>query len=378
MNAATEIQLSMLPDGGQTHVEQPAFHLWATQRPAKSVGGDLYSYFLRNERELLFAVGDVSDKGVPAALFMARAMTLLQQVADSDLLPQQLLAELNDDLASGNANCMFVTMFCGVLNLDTLSLQFASAGHTPPSLIRGNQCESIAQESGPALALIETLEFPANCLQLQPGDRLAIYTDGIDESFNSDNEQFGTERFNQFLAQSHTMELAEMGASAFAAVDEHAGDTPQSDDITLMILSVPQSMDTSYNYTLRPGAAVTSEFLAWLRTHLQNHAEPEVVETELMLLAEETITNILKYAGLPEDAEVEIALRISRRETELCFSDPGIPFNPLEESGQATLGLDVESASIGGLGVHLLTALSDSQHYEHRDGRNVLRLRKTH
>jgi sigma-B regulation protein RsbU (phosphoserine phosphatase) len=378
MNAATEIQLSMLPDGGRTHVEQPGFHLWATQRPAKSVGGDLYNYFLRDQRELLFAVGDVSDKGVPAALFMARAMTLLQQLADSHLPPQQLLAELNDDLASGNANCMFVTMFCGVLNLDTLSLQFSSAGHTPPSLIRDTECESIKQESGPALALIETLEFPANYLQLQPGDRLVIYTDGIDESFNSDGEQFGTECFNRFLASGHAMELAELGSKAFAAVDKHAGDTPQSDDITLMILSLPQSPDQVFSYTLQPGEAVTSKFLAWLQAHLQDQSEHAAGVTELMLMAEEVITNILKYAELPGDAEVEITLRISTRETELCFSDPGAPFNPLEESGQATLGLDSESAAIGGLGVHLLTALSDSQHYEYRDRRNVLRLRKSH
>ena len=184
MNAATEIQLSMIPDAGQSHLEKPAWQLWAAQRPAKSVGGDLYSYHQRSEHELLIAVGDVSDKGVPAALFMGRAMTLLQLLANTDLQPHQLLAQLNDDLASGNDNCMFVTMFCGILRLDDLSLHFSSAGHTPPSLIRNNECGSIEQEGGPALALMEELEFPANRLQLQAGDRLAIYTDGIDEAFN--------------------------------------------------------------------------------------------------------------------------------------------------------------------------------------------------
>ena len=168
----------------------------------------------------------MSDKGVPAALFMARAMTLLQQLADSGLSPSQLLAELNDELASGNENCMFVTLFCGVLDLDSLQLEFASAGHTPPSLLRNGQANAIAQDSGPALALEQQQAYPANQLQLQGGDRLAIYTDGIDEAFNAEGELFGSESLNRYLGAAQDAGAAELGSGVFRAVDAHAAGTP--------------------------------------------------------------------------------------------------------------------------------------------------------
>jgi len=269
MNAATEIQLSMLPDGGRSHLREPGYRLWAAQRPAKSVGGDLYSYYLRSHNALLLAVGDVSDKGVPAALFMARAMTLLQLLADTDLQPNQLLSQLNDDLVIGNENCLFVNLFCGLLRLDDLTLQFASAVHTPPSLLRNGECYSIDQESGPALALSEDLQFPPNQLQLQAGDLLAIYTDGIDEAFNEHGEQFGIEGFNRFLAAAQGSDLEELGTAAYQAIDQHAGATPQSDDITLMLIALPTEATTDHKVdhriSLRDEPGVTTEFLTWLK-----------------------------------------------------------------------------------------------------------------
>jgi sigma-B regulation protein RsbU (phosphoserine phosphatase) len=380
MNAATEIQLAMLPDAGQTYLEHPRYQLWATQRPAKSVGGDFYSYHLRAGRELMIAVGDVSDKGVPAALFMARAMTLLQVLADTDLQPQQYLAQLNEDLVAGNDNCMFVTMFCGILHLDTLRLLFASAGHTAPSLVRNGECRSIAQESGPALALAGELEYPDNTVQLHPGDLLAVYTDGIDEAFNEQGEQFSIAAFNQFLAASRHTDLADLGRGVYAAIDRHAGDTPQSDDITLLLLALPETtlaVDTeTRSFSITPGAAVITDFLLWLRARLAAYPELGESATELLLVAEEVFSNILKYGKMPAGGEVQVSLRVDEHAVELCFTDPCQAFDPLREAQQASLGLDSETAAIGGLGVHLFTALTDHQEYQRRDGRNILRLRK--
>jgi sigma-B regulation protein RsbU (phosphoserine phosphatase) len=378
LNAATEIQLSMLPNGGKTHLQESQFSLWAAQRPAKSVGGDLYAYHFRSPDELLFAVGDVSDKGVPAALFMARAMTLLQLLADTDLLPHQLLAQLNDDLASGNDNCMFVTLFCGILRLDSLRLDFSSAGHTPPSLLRGDSCTSIEQESGPALALAEELEFPPNQIQLQAGDLLAIFTDGIDEAFNDKAEQFGVDGFNSFLSGAAHADLEQLGSAAYQAIDRHAGGTPQSDDITLMLVALPAAADTraqktdSASWRNEPG--VVSSFLAWLKSRLAIHACPADIESELLLVAEEVLTNILKYAEMPADGKIQVELQTPEGGIELRFSDPGKAFDPLKEAEQSTLGLDSDAAAIGGLGVHLLTTLTDSQEYRREEGRNFLRL----
>ncbi len=215
---------------------------------------------------------------------------------------------------------------------------------------------------------------------------MAIYTDGIDEAFNAHGEQFGIERFNRFLAASPHSNLAELGTRAYQAIDQHAGDTPQSDDITLMLMALPTAaaggngweQREEHSVSLRDEPGVVSEFLRWLKSRLAAHSEIADIEAELLLVAEEVFTNILKYGNMPADGKVEVSLRVSDRETELCFSDPGKAFDPLKESQQSTLGLDSESAAIGGLGVHLLTALTDRQEYQRRDGRNILRLCKSY
>jgi len=135
LSAARDIQMAMLPPGDNTVQADERCQLWARVLPARSVGGDLY-YYYRRDRVLLIAVGDVSDKGVPAALFMARAISLIQQLAVSTDSSSTALATLNNALASGNDNCMFVTLFLGMLDLDSLELTFRSAGHTAPSLLR--------------------------------------------------------------------------------------------------------------------------------------------------------------------------------------------------------------------------------------------------
>ena len=153
LTAAREIQMAMLPQGGQAIERAHNFNLWAKVRPAKTVGGDLYSYY-SDEKHLYLIVGDVSDKGVPAALFMARAMSLLQQQRANLKHPDTGMSLLNDALEQDNENCMFVTLFLGVLDLQTYSLTFASAGHTPPSLLRNGVATTIEQETGPALAKV--------------------------------------------------------------------------------------------------------------------------------------------------------------------------------------------------------------------------------
>ena len=208
--AAREIQMAMLPHGGEACEQGDGFGLWARVLPARSVGGDLYSYHCR-DRLLFIAVGDVSDKGVPAALFMARAISLIQQLATTSSDPAAAMASLNNALTSGNDNCMFVTLFLGILDLDSLELRFSSAGHTAPSLVRNGQAASLKQHQGPALGLAPELGFPANTLQLQTGDRLAIFTDGIDEAFNERDEMFGLTRFNEALVANRALPTAASG-----------------------------------------------------------------------------------------------------------------------------------------------------------------------
>jgi phosphoserine phosphatase RsbU/P len=376
LNAASDIQLAMLPDAGNSYLEDPRFQLWAFQRPAKAVGGDLYTYSLRGESELIFAVGDVSDKGVPAALFMARAVTVLQQQLYGELNPARAMERLNNELEKGNENCMFVTLFFGVLNLHTLQLTFASAGHTPPSLLRDGQAAAISQESGPALALRSGLEYSNNSLLLKRGDLLAIYTDGIDEAFNEAKEQFTSERLDQLLVAKDGGHVPAMGKAIFDAVDEHAGSMPQSDDITCMLLCLPQR--ESKMSTLQVGADLSAvkELLFWLRESFALLDIDATTESEVLLISEEVLSNIIKYADLTEQACITIDLAVNADVISLRFVDGGKAFNPLTEARGSELEVATEHAEIGGLGVHLWLALTDSQHYQRAGNQNILELTK--
>ena len=377
--AAREIQMSMLPRGGEAFEQCQAYQLWARVRPAKSVGGDLYTYY-RSGAELFIAVGDVSDKGVPAALFMAKAIGLIQQLAGAENNPATLMAHLNNALEAGNDNCMFVTLFLGVLDLDTLRLRFASAGHTPPSLLRRGSVDTLAQDDGAALGLATDLDYPLNQLQLEPGDRLAIYTDGIDEAFNEQAQMFSIDGFNRCLTTTASEPITDVGPRIFQAIDTHAGATPQSDDITLLLLQLaPTSPDKAgtpqrASASLPRGTYLTSRLLEWLEGAMAELLVPATARMEFALVAEEMVTNVDKYGGLPPAASIGILVEVDADKITLEVRDEGIAFNPLQDSVRSTLGADIDSAEIGGLGVHLITQLTDRQDYRREDGHNVLRV----
>jgi len=379
MAAATQIQMSMLPQGGEALEEAASYSLWAKVRPAKSVGGDLYTFYQCDQNKLYMAVGDVSDKGVPAALFMAKAISHMKQYEEAFESPPTGMALLNNALEQGNDNCMFVTLFFGVLDLQTLELRFASAGHTAPSLLRNGVTTVLSQETGPALGLAEDMPYPENTFNLQAGDRLAIYTDGIDEAFNNQAEMFGFERLNTQLQASAGDKITSAGTGIFKCVDDFAGDTPQSDDITLMLLDIPgqpansQEVSRSFNCN----STVFGTVAGWLKEAFQQMSIDSEIGMELTLVSEEILTNIHKYAGLPASALIEVLIRIDSDKITLEFSDEGIAFNPFLDGHRADLGRDIESAEIGGLGVHLVTQLTDRQSYQRIDGCNLLSVEKS-
>jgi sigma-B regulation protein RsbU (phosphoserine phosphatase) len=373
LNAAREIQMSLLPGGGEANVDLGHCALWARVRPARTVGGDLYCYFSRGNR-LWIAVGDVSDKGVPAALFMAKAISLIPQLAGPDAEPEISMTLLNDALEQGNDNCMFVTLFLGALDRTSGELCFASAGHTPPSLLRGGDANSLPQDDGPALGLAPGLDFPRNTLQLQPGDRLAIFTDGIDEAFNTEREMFGLERFNHQLTKTGAAAVDKAGPQVFEALDHFAGAQPQSDDISLLLLQMPQGNTASRGFPR--GERLTTRAQEWLQEVMDANNVPADSAMELQLTLEEIITNVDKYSELKDDALIQVTLRSLPSQIELEIADEGKAFDPLSEGKRSPLGADIDHAGIGGLGVHLITQLTDQQSYQRLEGRNVLRVVK--
>lgn len=377
LGAAREIQMAMLPHGGEAHEVTADFGLWARVLPARSVGGDLYSYFCR-DRLLFIAVGDVSDKGVPASLFMARAMSLIQQLAATADDPATATALLNEALTSGNDNCMFVTLFLGILDLDSLELRFASAGHTAPSLVRDGGVSSLLQDTGPALGLSAELEFPTNTVALQPADRLAIFTDGIDEAFNEQDEMFGIARFNAALLAADISSTGTAGSELFDSLAAFTGNTPQSDDITLLLLDIAgkgqPAVEASSEFAIGP--KLTGRVEAWLREALEHLAPPQEALGELLVAIEEIVSNVYKYAQLPAGSVLRVTAQAGPQQIEVEVADGGTAFNPLEQAQRAELGASIDDATVGGLGVHLITTMTEQQSYRRADGCNILRVTK--
>jgi sigma-B regulation protein RsbU (phosphoserine phosphatase) len=368
LNAARDIQMAMLPQGNDAWLPHDAGTLWAGLRPARSVGGDLY-YYCESEGQLLFAVGDVSDKGAPAALFMARAITAIQRLQPPYADLGLLLSSLNDQLEAGNSNCMFVTLFVGVLDTRSQTLRFASAGHCAPCLITVGSARELPQVSGPALGLAPQLDFEENRIALEPGDRLAVYSDGIDEAFNAAGEMFSLPRLLTALDSVAHLELCAAGHEVIAAVDAFAGEVPQSDDITLLMLELPAQRQ---HQRFVADNQLPRAALSWLTDTLEQWRVAAEQIGEATLIVEELLTNIAHHAQLPPNAEVELQMALTTDRLRLQVSDPGAAYNPLQQARRAPLGQSIADAEIGGLGVHLVEQLSARQHYARLAGRNRL------
>jgi sigma-B regulation protein RsbU (phosphoserine phosphatase) len=235
LKVARRIQADMLPKptaGGPGE----GFELAARLVPARAVGGDLFNHFRDGDR-VFFLVGDVSGKGVPAALFMARTKTLFEALAAREVAPGAILAAANHNLCAENDAGMFVTAICGVLDVTTGELTFALAGHDPPVLVPAEGAAGPLQvEGGRVLGLIERSDYPVNRLRLGHRDALVMYTDGVSEAQNTDGGFFEVDRIVETLERHRHGDAAAMTDALLEAVRGFAGEAPQSDDITLMTL----------------------------------------------------------------------------------------------------------------------------------------------
>ena len=237
MKAARRIQADMLPPttaGGASS----GYELAAVLTPARAVGGDLFDHFQQGRR-VFFLVGDVSGKGVGAALFMARAKTLFDAIAASAGSPGDVLATLNRSLCRQNDAGMFVTAVCGVLDLESGVVTMATAGHEPPVLVRaGGGCDTLTFEGGRVLGLIEFGDYPVSTLNLTAGDALVMYTDGVSEAQNPAGDFFGAERLLAASARDAAGPASAITTGLLQDVKAFAATAPQSDDITIMTIKV--------------------------------------------------------------------------------------------------------------------------------------------
>ncbi len=235
LSIASDIQQSLLP---HKFPHLKAIDLYATLIPAKEVGGDLYDFFFIDEKHLCFAIGDVSGKGVPAALFMAVAKTLLRAKISIAMDPAKVFNAMNEDLCKEQESYMFVTFFLGILDIETGFLEYCNAGHTPPLIHTANKGFYYfhTQDPHPPLGIIEDVNYIGCRLKLLPEDIFFLYTDGVTEAMNIDYVQFSEEKLLDVLIQNKNETVENIINNVKEAVEQHVAGAAHSDDITMLIL----------------------------------------------------------------------------------------------------------------------------------------------
>lgn len=238
LDIARRIQMGFVPGGGSLSKSLAMARLFARLIPARTVGGDLYEVIDLQDGRLFAAVGDVSDKGVHAALLMSRVVTLAKLLVPNTRDLAALLSDLNGQLVQGNAECMFVTLFCTIFDTRTGELRCVSAGHNPPLMVRESGVGALSVAAGSPLGLFEGATYEESVARLHTGERLVIYTDGITEAFDEQRRQFGEERLVALLERIGLAgSVDDLGSTILDEVSSFSGAAPQSDDITLLILN---------------------------------------------------------------------------------------------------------------------------------------------
>lgn len=244
LSLASSIQAHMLPCIFPAFPDRDEFDVYASMTPAKEVGGDFYDFFMVDDSHMAVVMADVSGKGVPAALFMVIAKTLLKNYTQSGIKPEEVFTTVNRLLCDGNDAGLFVTAWLGVLELTTGKLTFVNAGHNPPMIKQnGGEFTYLKSRAGFVLAGMDTIKYRQNEITIAPGDRLLLYTDGVTEATNSQNQLYGEERLSAFM-NAHSDEKAE-DILRDLKLDIYAfqGEAPQFDDITMLMLDYEKKME---------------------------------------------------------------------------------------------------------------------------------------
>jgi len=237
LRIARDIQMGTLPKIFPPFPDRSEFEIYATLEPAREVGGDLYDFFFIDDDHLCFAVGDVSGKGVPAALFMAISKTLVKMKATEGLTSDEVLTRINQDLSVDNPSLMFVTLFLGILNIRTGELVYSNAGHEPPYVIRDNgDIELLKLTGGVMLGVEEDFVYQSGRIVLKEGETLFLYTDGVTEAMDRDDQLFSDARVQQTLARLKQREIKDILHGVRSEIEAFTEGTPQSDDITMLAL----------------------------------------------------------------------------------------------------------------------------------------------
>ena len=379
LNIATQIQADMLPRIFPAFPARHDFDIYATMTPAKEVGGDFYDFFLIDEDHMGLVMADVSGKGVPAALFMVIAKTLIKNRAMMGGGPAEILRYVNEQLCEGNEAELFVTVWLAIVELSTGKGLAANAGHEHPAIRHPDgQYELVVYRHSPAVATMEGLRFREHGFELKPGDSLFVYTDGVTEATNANNELFGTDRMLEALNRDPDAAPAALLENVKSGIDCFVGQAPQFDDITMLCFHYTGAeVKNVKEITIEATLDNLDEVLAFVDGYLEEMDCPMKTQLQIDVAVEEIFVNIASYAYQPGVGSATIKLEREQDPAAvvITFSDHGVPYNPLEKE-DPDVTLSAEERKIGGLGIFMVKKSMDDMTYEYKDEMNTLRIKK--
>lgn len=380
LTLASDIQAHMLPCIFPAFPEHDEFDIYATMTPAKEVGGDFYDFFMIDESHFAVVVSDVSGKGVPAALFMVIAKTLIKNYAQMGLEPEKVFTTVNNLLCDGNDAGLFVTSWLGVIDLSSGKLTYVNAGHNPPLLKRGDgDFEYLRARPAFVLAGMEGMKYRQNEIELNPDDRLFLYTDGVTEATNGDKQLYGEERLAEYMNNHASDNAEDMLHGLKSDIDRFVGDAEQFDDITMLMFDFKKKIGGN-NMTEKVFPAddsALSDVLSFIEQQLEKADCPMKTVTQICVAIEEVFVNVAHYAykGGKGDAKMAFGFDESSRTATFELSDSGVPFDPLQKP-DPDITLSADAREIGGLGIFITKKTMDNVSYRYENGENILTMTK--
>lgn len=369
LSVATRIQTSMLPCDCSMLSEYSRVDIFAHMMPAKKVGGDFYDYFFVDDDNLAIVIADVSGKGVPAALFMVIAKTLIKTNACKQLSLSEIFENVNNQLFENNTEEMFVTAFFGIYKFSTKTFSYVNAGHNPPLLKKSNQ--SFVYLKGNAnlvLAAMRDIKFKQYEMTFDKNDLLFLYTDGVTEACNSHDNFYGEKQLLNVLNSQTKAVSKDISKVVLDDLNNFSKGAQQFDDITIFCLRIKDDSVDDKALIVAPKSSNIITVLLFLQEAFSKFAIDDKRTSKLFVAIDEIFSNICKYSGA---TYAKIEIKNANSILSVVVEDDGIPFNPLLQT-PPNVSLSTDERQIGGLGIFIARSMFNNISYEFANNKNIL------
>ena len=383
LRIARKIQMGMVPKLFPSSPNWKGISLFASLTPAKEVGGDLYDFFLI-ENKLYYVIGDVSGKGVPASLLMAVTHSLIRSNAANFDSPAKIVKNLNKSISENNKENMFITLFFGILDLKTGHMKFCNGGHNPPVISSEYGVKYLELKPNLPVGIMEDFEFAEQETDIKPGTTIFLYTDGLTEAENDKKDLYGEEKLCEIIRANKNNSPKTMIKNVIKSVNNHVKEAPQSDDLTMMAFKYEKPFEISFKMDSKTLVLTDKvEQIENLKTFIESISEemkfPHSLVNQLNVALEEAVSNIMLYAykDVKDEEKKKITLRAEVIKNQLIFTikDSGSPFDPTLEK-DPDISLSAEEREIGGLGIFIIKQVMNEVTYSRVEDENVFVLKK--